>query len=149
MPYRRKQTYYVDIVPAGYPGRIGPLSTRSTNKKVAMQMEATVRELAALGRHEVLEALRDRRISLPELHTAKVTGRLEDLARNATDPVLFQNSAERKSVSLQGFGRAQPHHSRSTRRVLDPAPFQKAETHPVTRGLGSANLLSAHALMLG
>ena len=79
MPYRRKRTYYVDICPAGYPGRIGPLSTRSTNKAVARQMEATVRELAALGRHRVLEALRERRITLPELHAAKVTGRLEDV----------------------------------------------------------------------
>ena len=85
MPYRRKRTYYVDICPAGYPGRIGPLSTRSTNKNVARQMEATVRELAALGRHKVLEALRERRITLPELHTAKVTGRLEDVARRAID----------------------------------------------------------------
>ena len=36
------------------------------------------------------------------------------------DPVLFQNSAERESVSVQGFGRAQTRHSRSTWGVLDP-----------------------------
>ncbi len=35
-------------------------------------------------------------------------------------PVLFQNSAERESVSLQGFARLQPHHSRSTWQVLEP-----------------------------
>ena len=35
-------------------------------------------------------------------------------------PVLFQNSAERKSVSLQGFGWPVPRHSRATWRVLEP-----------------------------
>ena len=37
------------------------------------------------------------------------------------DRVLFQNSAERESVRLLGFGPPAPSHSRSTWRVLDPA----------------------------
>ncbi len=35
-------------------------------------------------------------------------------------PVLFQNSGEHESVSLQGFVWPQTHHSRSTWRVLEP-----------------------------
>ncbi len=42
------------------------------------------------------------------------------------DPVLFQNSAERESVSLHGFGWPQPRHSRSTWGVLDPVLFQNS-----------------------
>jgi len=38
----------------------------------------------------------------------------------ASEPVLFQNSAERESVRLLKFGPLAPRHSRSTWRVLEP-----------------------------
>jgi integrase len=83
MAYRRRGgVYYVDILPSGYGYRVGPLSTRSRNKSVALQMEATVRELASTGRHPELDALREGRIRLPDLHTAKVTGRLQEFTRD-------------------------------------------------------------------
>ena len=39
-------------------------------------------------------------------------------------PVLFQNSAERESLSLRVFGWLGPHDFRSTWRVLDPVNFE-------------------------
>lgn len=89
MAYRRHGgAYYVDARPAGYGHRVGPVSTRSGSKAIALQMEATIRELASTGRHEALDALREGRISLPDLHTAKVTGRLYEFSREVTDPLL-------------------------------------------------------------
>ena len=97
MPFRRGRIYYVDLKPHGYGRRIGPLSTRTTRKSLAAQQEATLRELAAIGRHDLLDALREGRFSVTELHTAKVRGTLEHLAREAEDPLLRDAVAEFRS----------------------------------------------------
>jgi len=90
MPYRRNGglRYTADIHPRGYPHRVGPLSTGATSKAIALQVEATVRELAITGQHDALDALRAGRITLPALHAAKVAGRLHELLREVTDPPL-------------------------------------------------------------
>ena len=97
MPFRRGRIYYVDLKPHGYGRRIGPLLTRTTRKSLAAQQEATLRELAAIGRHDLLDALREGRFSVTELHTAKVRGTLEHLAREAQDPLLRDAVAEFRS----------------------------------------------------
>ena len=91
MAYRRRGGfYYVDILPSGYGYRVGPVSTRSRNKSVALQMEATIRELASTGRHTELDALREGRVNLPDLHTAKVNGKLQEFTREVTDVPLAE-----------------------------------------------------------
>ena len=117
MAYRRHGgAYYVDARPSGYGPRIGPLSTRSRSKAIAQAMEATIRELASTGRHEALDALREGRISLPDLHTAKVTGRLHELSREATDPPLAN--------AIRDFRGAHPdaRYKTAMDRVLEVAP---------------------------
>ena len=116
MPYRRKRTYYVRLRPAGYPHRIGPLSTRTRTKSLAQQMEATVRELAAMGRHDVLDALKAGDFDLPELHAAKVNGRLAALQDGADDPPLLD--AVRRFLSSHDDMR----YAHAMRRLLDVAP---------------------------
>jgi integrase len=90
MPYRRGGggSYTIDLRPRGYPHRVGPYSTGATNKAIAVAMEATIRELALTGRHEALDALRERRVSLPELHAARVKGKLREVTREVTDVLL-------------------------------------------------------------
>ena len=81
--------WQVDVRIAAYPpGRIGPKSTFSTNKRYAVQCEATLRELAATGYHEPLDALVAGEITLPELHAAKVSGKLPELLARVHDPPL-------------------------------------------------------------
>lgn len=116
MPYKRRNTYYVNVSPAGYPHRVGPYSTRSRKKSVAQQMEATVRELAATGRHELLDALRDGEFTLPELHTAKVRGDLGELLETVEDPTL--KKAVRDFLSAHDDSR----YRIALDRVLDVAP---------------------------
>ena len=58
MAFRRGNTFYVDLKLPGYGRRIGPLSTRTRRRSVAEQQEATLRELAATGRHDLLDAVR-------------------------------------------------------------------------------------------
>ncbi len=50
------------------------------------------------------------------------------LSRLAEYPVLFQNSAERESVSLQGFVGPQTRHSRSRWHVLEPVSYRNSTT---------------------
>ena len=97
MAYRRGNAFYADLKPHGYGRRIGPLSTRTRRRSVAEQQEATVRELAATGRHDLLDALRAGRFSVTELHTAKVNGTLERLSREAQDPPLRESIGEFRS----------------------------------------------------
>ena len=85
MPFKRGTTYYVDLRPPGYPHRIA-CSTRASSKTVARSMEATVRELAVSGRHDLLDALRGGKFTLPDLHAARVNGKLPNLANE--DPAL-------------------------------------------------------------
>ena len=49
------------------------------------------------------------------------------------DLVLFQNSAERESVSLQGFGRPAAHYSLSTWRVWNPFLLRRTVASYVER----------------
>ena len=91
MAYRRGGgPYYVDLRPPGYGYRVGPFSTRSGNKAIALAMDATIRELASTGRHEALDALREGRINLPDLHAAKVNGKLHALTREVADAPLIE-----------------------------------------------------------
>ncbi len=117
MAYRRHGgAYYVDARPSGYGHRVGPLSTRSRSKAIAQAMEAAIRELASTGRHEALDALREGRISLPDLHTAKVTGRLHEFSREVTDPSLAD--------AIRDFWGAHPdaRYKTAMDRVLEVAP---------------------------
>jgi len=117
MPYRRNGgPYSVDLRPRGYPRRVGPYSTGSTNKADALQAEATIRELALTGQHEALDTLREGRISLPALHAAKVSGRLHALLNGVTDPPLTD--------AVRDFLRAHddPRHKRAMAQLLSIAP---------------------------
>ena len=97
MAFRRGNTFYVDLKPPGYGRRIGPLSTRTRRRSVAEQQEATLRELAATGRHDLLDAVRAGRFTVTELHAAKVKGTLERLSREARDPPLREAIARFRS----------------------------------------------------
>ena len=91
MAYKRGRFYQIDLRPTGYAHRVGPFSTRATRRDRAEQMEATIRELAITGRHDLLDALRAANFTLPRLHTAKLTGRLHDLLQDHADPPLRED----------------------------------------------------------
>ena len=117
MPYRRNGgSYTIDLRPRGYPRRVGPYSTGSTNKAYAQQVEAAIRELALTGQHEALDALKEGRIDLPALHAAKVSGRLHELLNGVTDPLLTD--------AVRDFLRAHddPRHKRAMAQLLSIAP---------------------------
>ena len=79
-------------------------------------MESTVRELALLGRHELLDALRRGEFTLPELHAAKINGRLDELMAPVADPPLER--------VVRDFlrGRPDPRHGTSMKKLLEVAP---------------------------
>lgn len=117
MPYKRSGSpnYYVEIRPDGYPHKIGPRSTGHTSKRKARQVEATLRELAASGRHDALDAVRRGELSPSEVHGAKAAGRLDSLL----------NGRERRLKDVtETF--IEDHHDRRVedglRRMLDVAP---------------------------
>ena len=88
MPFKRKGAWYVDKRPVGYGHRIARSCGRGANRAHADAMEATLAELALHGIHEPLDALRAGHVTLAELHTAKVNGKLDDLLRSQNDPPL-------------------------------------------------------------
>lgn len=90
MPYKRSGSpnYYVEIRPEGYGRTIGPRSTGVTSKRKARQIESTLRELAASGRHDVLDAVVDGEVSPADVHGAKAAGRLDALLNGHKDPPL-------------------------------------------------------------
>lgn len=117
MPYKRSGSpnYYVEIRPEGYDRTIGPRSTGVTSKRKARQIESTLRELAASGRHDVLDAVVEGEFSPAEVHGAKAAGRLETLT----------NGRERRLKDVtESF--IEDHHDRRVedglRRMLDVAP---------------------------
>ena len=89
MPYHRNggRNYTIDLRPRGYSHRVGPYSTGSSSKAVALQMEAMIRELV-FTMPEAVDTLRAGGITLPALHAAKITGRLHGLLKDVTDPLL-------------------------------------------------------------
>lgn len=94
MVYRRKgqqnarANWYVWITLPRW-GRVGPFSTRTTDRQRAVRMEQMLADLAT-ARPELVEGLLAKRYTLPELWIAKVTHRLEELVQMATDPPLAE-----------------------------------------------------------
>ena len=89
MPFRKKgrSGYYVrPTLPRV--GRVGPWSTGTGNKKLAQAMETMLREFALLGQQELISLVASGQVRLPELYSAKLEGRLEQLQRQAKDPLL-------------------------------------------------------------
>ncbi len=93
MPTKRKNTWYIDLRPPGYPHRI-VRSCRTTSKRSADAMEHAVRELASKGRLDLLDALRAGKFSVPDLYAAKVADRLNELVSAQADPLLADAIAE-------------------------------------------------------
>ena len=89
MPFKRGKYWWIDVRPPGYPYRIA-VSTRTTSKRLACQMEATLKELAAVGKHRALDALREGKLALPDIHAAKVAERLPQLLDDRTDELLSE-----------------------------------------------------------
>jgi integrase len=115
--FKRGNVFQIDRKPPGYRHRIGPLSTFTTSRRVAEQMEATIVELAALGMHDPLDAVREGRITIPELHTHKVRGTLGELMRDRVDdPPL------RKAVSDFRSGLDDLRYLPVLQRLLETAP---------------------------
>ena len=120
MAYPRRGNFYLDLTPAGYGKRVGPLAARTKRRALANQMEATVRELAATGRHDLLDALKAGKFSVTELHAAKVKGTLGQLLREAQDPPLRAVTAvfrsgledERYLPALDRLEEVAPEHAR-------------------------------------
>ena len=83
MPFKRGDFYYVDMMLPGY-GRISR-STKSTSKRLALDIESTLRSLAAHGRHDALDTIRDGKLSLPAVHGAYRADRLDQLIAGRND----------------------------------------------------------------
>jgi integrase len=69
-------------------GRLGPWATGTDNKKLAKAMESMLHEFALLGQHELIAFVTTGQVRLPELYSAKLEGRLEQLQKQAKDPPL-------------------------------------------------------------
>ena len=87
-PYKREAVYYLDVRWRGYP-RL-KLSTDTTNKRRAEDMERTVFALRRAGRRDILALLASRRLRLPDVHDAYTLdpGSLEQLKARAQSPQL-------------------------------------------------------------
>ena len=89
-PFRREghSVYYLDLRWRGYP-RL-KLSTDTTNKRRAEDMERTLYALRRVGRRDLLELLAQRRLRLPELHDiyTRDPAALEQLKARAASPGL-------------------------------------------------------------
>lgn len=89
-PFRREghSVYYLDLRWRGYP-RL-KLSTDTTNKRRAEDMERTLYALRRAGRRDLLELLAGRRLRLPELHDAytRDPAAIEQLKARAASPGL-------------------------------------------------------------
>ncbi len=117
MPYKRDRSPYYYARRRNLPGYgdTGRLSTRTTSKKVASDMERLLDQIAerALTNptwYELLNAVcKEKTIGLPELLRAKNAGTLEALKRSLTDPPLteavraFQDATSPKRPVLQGL----------------------------------------------
>jgi integrase len=89
-PYKREDgaIYYLDVRWRGYP-RL-KLSTDTTNKRRADDMERTLFALRRAGRRDILELLAARRLRLPDVHDAYTLdpASLEQLKARAQSPPL-------------------------------------------------------------
>lgn len=95
--FRRRGRRNFDVEPT-IPGlgRLGRFSAGRADERTARAMETALHELAVTGFADLLEQLRERAFTLPELYTAKLTGRpaLEALRRRRSDPPLALAVAE-------------------------------------------------------
>lgn len=92
MPYKREGSpyYQIDLDLDGYPYRIGARTTKARLKRAARKMEDTLRDLGDdpdLG-HEALDAIREGRLSVPQVHAAYRNHKLHRLLRGEGDPPL-------------------------------------------------------------
>ncbi|MGH7499465.1 MAG: tyrosine-type recombinase/integrase, partial [Gemmatimonadales bacterium] len=89
-PFKRPESavYYLDVRWRGYP-RLR-LSTDTTNKRRADDIERTLYALRRAGRRDILELLASRRLRLPEVHDAytRDPAALEQLKARAASPRL-------------------------------------------------------------
>ncbi|HUF68829.1 MAG TPA: tyrosine-type recombinase/integrase [Longimicrobiales bacterium] len=92
-PFRRKDRpgYYIEPTIPGM-GRIGRFSTGVRDRAIAGSMEAALHELALTGWQDLLEQLRDHRVTLTEVWQAKLRGRdaLQQLRNRHHDPLLVE-----------------------------------------------------------
>lgn len=117
MPYKRGNYYYVDIRPQAYPNRIGPLSTRQTNKRRAEQIEAALRELADTGRHEILDAVVEGQITPVEVFAAYRKDSLDSLLHASEEPL-----SEAVERFLDQHPKGRDNYDAAMRRLLNVAP---------------------------
>ena len=89
MPFRKKgrSGFYVRPTLTRI-GRVGPWSTGTNNRRLAEAMEAMLQELALLGQHDLISLVTTGQVRLPELYNGKIEGRLDQLLKQAKDPVL-------------------------------------------------------------
>jgi integrase len=89
-PFRRPESasYYLDVRWRGYP-RIR-ISTDTSSKRRAADMERTLRNLRGAGRRDILELIADGRLRLPDVHDAytRDPAELEHLRARAASPRL-------------------------------------------------------------
>ncbi len=89
-PFKRPDSavFYIDVRWRGYP-RL-KLSTDTTNKRRAEDMERTLYALRRAGRRDILALLAARRLHLPDVHDAytKAPDQLEQLRARAESPPL-------------------------------------------------------------
>lgn len=95
MPFKHKRTQYYQIRRQNLPGYgpFGRISTRVTSKAIALQMKRLMRRIAERGLeepswHRLLDALRDKELTLPDLLKAKNEGHLDALRIMVQDPLL-------------------------------------------------------------
>lgn len=95
MPFKHKRSKYYQIRRQNLPGygRFGRLSTRVTSKSIALQMKTLMRQIAERGLeepswHRLLDALKAKELTLPDLLKAKNEGRLDQLRIMVQDPLL-------------------------------------------------------------
>lgn len=132
MPYKREGSpyYQIDLDLDGYPYRIGARTTKAKYKRVARRMEDTLRDLAddpGKG-HDALDAIREGRLSVPEVHTAYRAGDLHSL--------LYGEDEERLEEVVGTFLRDHddPRYEKAMERLLEVAP----------EGVGARWLLDHH-----
>jgi integrase len=126
MPFKRGDFYYVDMMLPGY-GRISR-STKSTSKRLALDIESTLRSLAVHGRHDVLDAMRDSKLSLPAVHGAYRANRLDHLLdgrkdlllRDVAQAYLDSNPERRKADGVRKLMKYVPPNTRASW-LLDPS----------------------------
>ncbi|MCZ6779271.1 MAG: hypothetical protein O7F16_09930, partial [Acidobacteria bacterium] len=95
MPFKHKRSKYYQIRRQSLPGygRFGRISTRVTSKSIALQMKTLMRQIAERGLedpswHRLLDALKAKELTLPDLLKAKNEGRLDQLRIMVQDPLL-------------------------------------------------------------